>query len=159
MATTFISFEMDSIDNNGIAQLPPAYVVRRESTVFTGICLFSPGRYPISIPIILPLVPCPFWGCPVTGPRPLLGCSMARSGGTPARSRWGGYPSQVGMGVGTPARYPSWGWGTPTQEWGAPARYGVSPVQRWGTPLARDGVPPHPQMGYPLLGEDSRWTT
>ena len=42
--------------------LPPVYVVRREDTVFTGICLFTPEEIPHLHPIIFPLVPGPFLG-------------------------------------------------------------------------------------------------
>ena len=42
--------------------LPPTYVVRREGTVFTGVCLSTPDGVPHLHPIILQLVPCPFLG-------------------------------------------------------------------------------------------------
>ena len=40
------------------------HVVRREGTIFTGVCLSTLGGIPHLHPIILPLVPCPFWGYP-----------------------------------------------------------------------------------------------
>ena len=110
-------------------------------------------------PIILQPVPCPFQGgTPVTGPRSLPG-----GGGTQARSRWGRVP-WPGPDVGV--RWPGpdgeyWGQvqtgGTPaTSRWGQYPRQVQmrAPWPGMGVPrdgLARDGVHPHPETGYPHL--------
>ena len=70
------------------------------------------GGLPHLHPIILPLVPCPFWrGTPATGPRPF-------PGGTPVLGRMGYPPGQVRMGY-HPAKT---GWDTPSQDGVPPAR-------------------------------------
>ena len=93
--------------------LPPAYVVRREGSVFTGVCLFTPGGVPHLHPIILPLVPRPFRGRQVPHIHsiilPLVPCTF-----------WG-YPPSPGMGY-PPARS---GWGVPLLCWdGLPLQQG-----------------------------------
>ena len=116
------------------------------------------GGYPISIPIILPLVSCPFLGVPQwLVPSPF--------GGVPWPGQDDGYPGQVRMG------YPGQGWGIPWPGMGYPkpgtgylhpemgyslARDGVSPWQGmgyhqpgWGTPPIQRWGTPWPGMGYP----------
>ena len=144
--------------------LPPAYVVRREGTLFTGVCLSTPGGgggLPHLHPIILQLVPCPFWGCPHDWSQvPSWVSTLARSGwGVPQPGPDGDYPGQgwvspgqVRMG-GTPARS-RWGKGYPLPRDGVPPlRDGIPPSQGRGTPLGqvRKGYP-CPGMGCPQWG-------
>ena len=100
--------------------LPSAYVVRREGTVFTGVCLSTPDGGTLT----------PSHNTS-TGPRSLLG------GTQPGPDR--GVPSPDPDGGGTLARdgvppiqrcsNPIQGWCTP------PSSEGYSPAQRWVPPL------------------------
>ena len=58
------------------------YLVLWEGTVFTGVCLFTTGGYPISIPQYFNWFHVLSGGTPVTGPRSLPGGypTLARSG-------------------------------------------------------------------------------
>ena len=151
--------------------LPPAYVVPREGTVFTGVCLSTPRGTPFSchntstgpmsfVEVPLWLVPGPFIGGYPSQVQ-LRGTQLGPSGQ---------YPSQVQMGVPRPGMgYPS-----PQPRWMVPPvrdgiphpGKGTSPArdrvphwpvqdggrgylsQGWGTP-SRERVPPQPGIGYP----------
>ena len=96
------------------------------------------GGVPHRHTIILPLVPCPFWGYPMTGPRSL-----------PSPGQ-GGTPSLVG---GTP------GWGTPLARDGVCPNQGWVPhSQGWGTPVGRDGVSPRDGVP-PARGHGRRYAS
>ena len=127
--------------------LPPAYVVWREGTVFTGVCLFTYGMGypslshntstgPMSFPgvphfhpIILPLVPCSLQGLVPQWlvPGHFLGGTQSQMGQN------GGYP-KTGTpqpGTGYP---PGQGWGTPQPGMAYPLPMdGAPPSQGWGT--------------------------
>ena len=102
--------------------LPPAYVVWREGTVFTGVCLLT------------------FWGGTPSRSGWWRGGTPSQVlsgwwGSTPSQV-WGGYPSQVWMVYPHPGGYPGQvltmgGTHTPLARsgwWGVP---GVSPIKTW----------------------------
>ena len=111
-------------------------------------------RVPHLHPIILPLVPCPFWGYPSDWsqvragvphhgvPPPGMGYPLARDGVPPV------------LGWGTPSQVRMVGWvphdgGTPLSRDGVlPARSG------WWDGYPMMGVPPCPGMGYSQPGQD-----
>ena len=104
--------------------LPPAYVVWREGTVFTGVCLLT-----------------------FRGGVPHIG--LDGRGVPHPRSGWGGTPFQVWTGgypiPGLAGGYPISGLGGTPQTWD-----GVLPLDMgWGTPGHGTGYPPRPEMGYP----------
>ena len=92
--------------------LPTAYVVRREGYVLTRVC-------------------------PSVCPHPAPG-----EGGTPARSRWGGYPSQVQLGV-PHLGYPHCQTWSGVPQWVPNLRY---PSIRPGQEVPWQGVP---HLRYP----------
>ena len=77
--------------------LPPAYVVRREGTVFTGVCLSTGGGGGVQVPP--PPPPGGVWVPPQGGPGGYL------TGYPPGRS---GYPPRGGTRPGTPPGVPDW---------------------------------------------------
>ena len=94
------------------------------------------GGLPHLHPIILPLVPSPFWGYPSDW-------SQVPSWGYP--SDWSqvpseGYPGQVQMGD-TQARSRQGGYHSQVWMGGIPARDGVPPIQGWGTTCPEIGCP------------------
>ena len=129
MSTHFIqTFQL--IDGTTIRQLQYDSICYRphpkdgEDTVFTGVCPHpggggGGGEVPHLRPIILPLVPCPFWGVPP---------SPSHNTSTGPMSFPGGYLNDS-------SKVPSQG-GTPVPERGfPPASDGVPPSQGRGTPL------------------------
>ena len=112
------------------------------------------GRVPHLHPIILPLVPCPFWrGTPVIGLRSLsVGYPSPRWGVTqvppPQSGQDGVPPSQVTMGYPVARMgYPCLGLGYPILARGYPI-VTPWPDQDEDTPPGQDGVPPPPRAGY-----------
>ena len=125
-----------------------------EGTVFTGVCLSTPGGYPSPRFFPRSMVIGPFWGrgTPVPGsfpghwsqvpsrgyPNPGQGVPQSWLGGTPGwtRQNWGS-PCE-GQGWGSPTARS--GWGTP---W--PGQDGVLPWpgQDWGTPPRREQPSEH----------------
>ena len=154
--------------------LPPAYLVRREGTVFTGVCLltFVGVGYPNQVWMVGGT---PFlgWGVPwpgLDGGYPIRGVGGDTwpgldGGGIPPSQAWmvGGYPGQVWM-VGVPGGTP-WpgmdGGGYPSQVWMVGGLPSPSPARSgwWGGTPARsvcwEGYPPGQvwmvggYLGYP----------
>ena len=102
--------------------LPIANVVRREVMFFPGVFLFTPGEGVLHLhPIILPLVPCPFWGgglphlhpiifplvpCPFWGVPQILVPGQDVGGGTLVTGH------RLGWGYSMMGYSPGQGWGT-----------------------------------------------
>ena len=116
--------------------LPPAYVVQREIMFSQAcVCLGGGEGLPHLHPIILPLVPCPFWGY-------LISIQYFH---------WSHIPSGVPQ-VGVPQ----------SQLGGTPVHDGVPSSQVWLVPSARTGwgtpqpglryLPPPPQTCYAWTG-------
>ena len=118
--------------------LPPAYEVQRE--VMFSVCS-RPRGVPHLEPIILPLVPCSFWGHPSDWSQ--VPC-------------WEGIPQFQAGEYPSPRWYPSSRWVIP-QDGVAPGQDGVpparmgTPMQDWGTTLARIGYL-QVWLGYPQPG-------
>ena len=87
--------------------LPPAYEVRREGNVFTGVCLFT-GEKGGGCPSLwfqvssLPLVPGPFWGIPQS----LVPSPFPRVEGVPQSGPRSGVPHRTTTGEGVPQSGP-----------------------------------------------------
>ena len=134
--------------------LPPAYIVRREDNVFTGVILSVHGG-----------------GVPQSQVLSLVSGTESFSGGTHSQVLSGGYPVPV-LGYPSPSwwdaplslgqGYPHWDWSTPQSGTGvpplrlghtevSPRRECVPPGWDWGT---TPPPPPRPKSEYLLCG---RW--
>ena len=106
-----------------------------EGAVFTGVCLFTSGEYPIlaKVGTRLTKVGTPRW----------VGYPATSQGGYPGQGRYppsqGGYPP---VKVGTPQPR----WGTPWPRWVPPSQGGY-PLAKVGTPPSQGGVLPSAKVG------------